>query len=252
MLTAPGDGPGWSGPQWGPRRPRQPHRLRCQLRRLAAPSTTVSMINSETCNGYRPRCLPEHRAADRGRRGLPRRHRRRPGHPYGLCDDYRSAERLDRVQCGHMQRRCPIGLHLVGLPGRRQCGPNAGQVDPANDTLYTANYDNTISAFDLSHCNASDLAGCSTAPVGPSRCSPDLERERVVRCRGRGAAQRLRHLPARRRADGRTPTSATGAHGRVQTFVPRAAPLALSLKGSSSTRRRRRSTRPTRPTTTSR
>jgi hypothetical protein len=51
------------------------------------------------------------------------------------------------------------------LPGDSS-GPNAAEVDPANNTLYTANYDNTISAFDLSVCNAGDLAGCATDTPG--------------------------------------------------------------------------------------
>jgi DNA-binding beta-propeller fold protein YncE len=40
------------------------------------------------------------------------------------------------------------------------------QVDPANQTLYTANGDNTVSAFDLRSCNAADLAGCATDTPG--------------------------------------------------------------------------------------
>ena len=32
--------------------------------------------------------------------------------------------------------------------------------------MYTANYDNTVSAFDLRHCDASDLAGCATDTPG--------------------------------------------------------------------------------------
>jgi DNA-binding beta-propeller fold protein YncE len=58
------------------------------------------------------------------------------------------------------------GCGSIGtLPGDPS-GPNAGAVDPANDTLYTANFDNTISAFDLRHCNAADLAGCATETPG--------------------------------------------------------------------------------------
>jgi DNA-binding beta-propeller fold protein YncE len=40
-------------------------------------------------------------------------------------------------------------------------GANSAKVDAANNTLYTANYDNTISVFDLRHCNATDLRGCA-------------------------------------------------------------------------------------------
>jgi DNA-binding beta-propeller fold protein YncE len=38
--------------------------------------------------------------------------------------------------------------------------------DAANHTLYTANGDNTVSAFDLRRCNASDLAACATDTPG--------------------------------------------------------------------------------------
>jgi DNA-binding beta-propeller fold protein YncE len=58
------------------------------------------------------------------------------------------------------------GCGAIGRITGDPAGPNAGQVDPANDTLYTANYDNTISAFDLRHCEASDLAGCATDTPG--------------------------------------------------------------------------------------
>jgi DNA-binding beta-propeller fold protein YncE len=58
------------------------------------------------------------------------------------------------------------GCGAIGALHGDPVGPTAGQVDPANDTLYTANYDNTISAFDLRHCNASDLSGCATQTAG--------------------------------------------------------------------------------------
>jgi len=58
------------------------------------------------------------------------------------------------------------GCGTIGRITGDPAGPNAGQVDPANDTLYTANYDNTVSAFDLRHCDASDLAGCATDTPG--------------------------------------------------------------------------------------
>jgi DNA-binding beta-propeller fold protein YncE len=51
---------------------------------------------------------------------------------------------------------------LTGDPN----GVNSAKVDTTTNTLYTANYDNTISAFDLRHCNASDLAGCATQAPG--------------------------------------------------------------------------------------
>ena len=61
-----------------------------------------------------------------------------------------------------VQSGCGAIGRLTGDPA----GPNAAGVDSANDTLYTANYDNTVSAFDLRHCDASDLAGCATQTPG--------------------------------------------------------------------------------------
>jgi DNA-binding beta-propeller fold protein YncE len=51
------------------------------------------------------------------------------------------------------------------LPGDPN-GLAAADVDPANDTLYTANFDDTVSAFDLGDCNAADLSGCATDVPG--------------------------------------------------------------------------------------
>jgi DNA-binding beta-propeller fold protein YncE len=65
------------------------------------------------------------------------------------------------------------GCGAIGRITGDPAGPNAGQVDPANDTLYTANYDNTISAFDLRHCDASDLAGCAALTPGTVTPFPD-------------------------------------------------------------------------------
>jgi len=65
------------------------------------------------------------------------------------------------------------GCGSIGrLPGDPS-GPNDGEVDEANDTLYTANYDNTISAYDLSRCDAADLAGCADDKPGTVTPWPD-------------------------------------------------------------------------------
>jgi DNA-binding beta-propeller fold protein YncE len=65
------------------------------------------------------------------------------------------------------------GCATIGtLPGDPS-GPNAAQIDPANHTLYTANYDNTISAFDLNVCDARDLAGCASDTPGTVTPFPD-------------------------------------------------------------------------------
>jgi DNA-binding beta-propeller fold protein YncE len=61
-----------------------------------------------------------------------------------------------------VQSGCTTIGRIIGDP----IGPFAGEVDQANDTLYTANWDNTISVFDLNHCDASDLAGCATQKPG--------------------------------------------------------------------------------------
>lgn len=51
-------------------------------------------------------------------------------------------------------------------------GPNDAEIDAANNTLYTANYDDTVSALDLADCDAANLAGCATAPVGTVSAFP--------------------------------------------------------------------------------
>jgi DNA-binding beta-propeller fold protein YncE len=58
------------------------------------------------------------------------------------------------------------GCGTIGRITGDRIGPFAGEVDAANDTLYTANWDNTISAFDLRHCWAGDLAGCAAQKSG--------------------------------------------------------------------------------------
>jgi DNA-binding beta-propeller fold protein YncE len=65
------------------------------------------------------------------------------------------------------------GCGLIGRMPGDPSGPNDGEVDQANDTFYTANYDNTISAYDLSRCNAADLAGCATDKPGTVTPWPD-------------------------------------------------------------------------------
>jgi len=68
-----------------------------------------------------------------------------------------------------VQSGCGAIGRLTGDPA----GPNAAEIDPADNTLYTANYDNTISAFSLRHCDASDLAGCAAQRPGTVTPFPD-------------------------------------------------------------------------------
>ncbi len=65
------------------------------------------------------------------------------------------------------------GCDQLGLLPGDPTGPNDAEVDPANDTLYTANYDNTVSAFDLTDCQAGDLSGCATDAPGTVTSWPD-------------------------------------------------------------------------------
>jgi len=58
------------------------------------------------------------------------------------------------------------------LTGDTYSGPNGFEIDPANDTLYTANYDDTISAWELADCTAADLNACADAPYGTVSAFP--------------------------------------------------------------------------------
>jgi DNA-binding beta-propeller fold protein YncE len=135
----------------------------------AGSSTTVSMLDSATCNAT-------------GLAGC-------PAQPPPTVDVGADPDDVDVNQATHTVYVTTIGAQSAqngwavfsantcnaavqsgcGTIGRitgDPAGPNAGQVDAATDTLYTANYDNTISAFDLRHCDASDLAGCATDTPG--------------------------------------------------------------------------------------
>ncbi len=61
-----------------------------------------------------------------------------------------------------VQTGCNALGHLQG----DLTGPNGGEIDTANDTLYTANFDISISVFDLHQCQAGDLSGCATDTPG--------------------------------------------------------------------------------------
>jgi YVTN family beta-propeller protein len=129
----------------------------------AGASTTVSMINTSTCNaidlGGCPTTAPPTVDA---------------GSPPEYVDSDQATHTIyvttltgwsvfDADTCNAAVQS---GCGTIGMLAGDPSGPNAGAVDPANDTLYTANYDNTISAFDLRRCNASDLAGCAQDAPG--------------------------------------------------------------------------------------
>ncbi len=59
-----------------------------------------------------------------------------------------------------------LGCGTVGTIPSDSFGnaPNDLELDTANNTAYGADFDNTISVWNLSDCDASNLAGCSTLP----------------------------------------------------------------------------------------
>jgi DNA-binding beta-propeller fold protein YncE len=131
----------------------------------AGDSTTVSMIDSATCNATDLAACPT-TAPPTVDVGSP---------PDAIIVDqitrtayvgtFAATAAFDARTCNAtVQSGCGTVVPLaLGDPNG---GPNSLQVDPTNDTLYTANFDNTVSAFDLHHCNASDLAACATDAPG--------------------------------------------------------------------------------------
>jgi DNA-binding beta-propeller fold protein YncE len=168
-------------------------------------STTVSMLNSATCNATDlagcPATPPP--TADVGAtpvnvEAAPATHT-----VYVTTIGAQAAQNgwavLNADTCNAtVQAGCGTIGRLTGDPA----GPNDGVVDPANDTLYTANYDNTVSAFDLRHCRAGDLAGCATDKPGTVTPFPWPGFEHDLWGGGRRpAAQRVRLIPERRHGD---------------------------------------------------
>ena len=133
-------------------------------------------------------------------------------------------------------------------------GPNAGTVDPASNTLYTANFDNTVSAFDLRHCNAADLAGCAAQRPGTVTPFPNTPFEHALWV----AVDAANHTvyAAYQKDDALLVIDAAArCNGRhlaaCATLSPRRSTPARTRRWSVSTRRPRRCTPPTRSTTTS-
>jgi DNA-binding beta-propeller fold protein YncE len=129
----------------------------------AGDSTTVSMIDSATCNAAQLAACPSFAPSTVD-----------VGNPPDQVDVNQATHTayvttlagwsvFDTNTCNAtVQTGCGAVGSLAGDPA----GPNDGQVDVANDTLYTANYDNTISAFDLRACYSGDLAGCASDTPG--------------------------------------------------------------------------------------
>jgi DNA-binding beta-propeller fold protein YncE len=133
----------------------------------------LSMLDSATCNATDLAACPT----------TPPPTARVAGSPIaGAVDN--STHTVYVTVCGVPDFGCAAGTNGVSVFDARTCNatvqsgcgrlgilpidkfPSDAQVDPANQTLYTANNDNTISAFDLRSCNAADLAGCATDTPG--------------------------------------------------------------------------------------
>jgi DNA-binding beta-propeller fold protein YncE len=138
-------------------------------------SATVSMINSATCTGTDLAACPTTPPPTVTVDGAPNAvAANQATHTVYVTTIGSGAQNgwsvFDANTCNAtVQSGCGSIGSLIGDPN----GPNDGKVDQANDTLYTANYDNTISAFDLRDCQAGDLSGCATDAPGTVTPWPD-------------------------------------------------------------------------------
>jgi DNA-binding beta-propeller fold protein YncE len=131
----------------------------------AGDSTTVSMIDSATCNATGLAACPTTAPPTVDVGSPPDAITVDKSTQTAYVGTLAATEAFDATTCNAtVQSGC--GTVVTLALGDPNGGPNSLQVDPTNDTLYTANYDNTVSAFDLHHCNASDLAGCGTDTPG--------------------------------------------------------------------------------------
>ncbi len=128
-------------------------------------STTVSMIDTATCNATDLAACPTTPPPTVDVGSPPDAITVDQSTQTAYVGTLAATKAFDANTCNAtMQSGCgTIASLMLGDPNG---GPNGLQVDPANHTLYTANYDTTVSAFDLHHCNASDLAGCASDAPG--------------------------------------------------------------------------------------
>jgi DNA-binding beta-propeller fold protein YncE len=133
-----------------------------------AGSTTVSMINSATCNATNLASCPV--------KAPPTVELRVQPLSVGL-DEVTHSVYVSTFSTGRKNSLAVLNATTCNATVRSGCstigrlngilgGANDGQVDVANDTLYTANFSNTIDVFDLRHCHAGDLAGCASDKPG--------------------------------------------------------------------------------------
>jgi DNA-binding beta-propeller fold protein YncE len=147
-----------------------------------AKSTTVSMINSATCNATDlvgcPRTPPPTVTVAGAATAVTVDQGTATAYVTTIGTGVENGWSV--FNAGTCNATVQTGCATIGqLPGD-PAGPNDADIDKANDTLYTANYDNTVSAFNLHDCDATDLAGCAhdkpgiAAPIPPEGFSQDL------------------------------------------------------------------------------
>jgi DNA-binding beta-propeller fold protein YncE len=131
----------------------------------AGNSTTVSMIDSATCNATDLAACPTTPPPTVDVGSPPDAITVDQTTHTAYVGTLAATEAFDANTC-NATRQSGCGTVATLALGDPTGGPNGLQIDPANDTLYTANFDNTVSAFDLHGCNAGDLAGCATDAPG--------------------------------------------------------------------------------------
>ena len=136
--------------------------------------TAVSMIDSANCNATDPAGCPSTPPPTVDVGANPTSAEADLDDAHGVCTR-RSAPRMaGRCSKRHVQRDgAERAVARQGALAGDPSGPNDAEIDTGDDTLYTANFDNTVSAFDLSHCNAADLDGCATQTAGVVTPFPD-------------------------------------------------------------------------------
>jgi DNA-binding beta-propeller fold protein YncE len=131
-------------------------------------STTVSMINSATCTATDLAACPTKPPPTVTVDGTPTAVTADPATDTVYVTTIGKGKQngwsvFNAATCNAtVQSGCASIGRLAGDPA----GPNDAQIDEANDTFYTANYDNTISAFNLHDCTAADLRGCASDKPG--------------------------------------------------------------------------------------
>jgi DNA-binding beta-propeller fold protein YncE len=128
--------------------------------------TTVSMLDSATCNARHLAACPTHAppAVDVG--ATPVDVTVNPATHTVYVTTIGSRNGWAVFNASTCNATVQSGCEAIGRLAGDSAGPNSARIDPANDTLYTANYDNTVSVFDLRHCDAADLAGCAAQQPG--------------------------------------------------------------------------------------